>query len=538
MEHKKHKIVLIANSNGIDKWQYDALLECADICIFDKILICQNTLIKRNYLAHFFYYILNFLCIHHVSRQRYFVNNLFDQEIPFFSEKGDKDGWQSLPDSIIDTINQADFCVRFGMSLLSIPNWLKTPVLSFHHGDPRKYRGRPSGFYEILNKESTVGIVVQSLNNRLDSGAVRAFGESKVFPHSYGKTIRDLYRNSRFLLRKAIEFDIEITMINHSSGVGTNFKLPSNLLVIKFLWQIFRKKIIRGFELVFVHKIWSVAVYKKSQFFKADLKDILKCSSFIKTPSDFLFLADPSFRSDDEILVEGLSKKKGIGCIASFNLAGELLTGIFDRGHCSYPTVVDFYKKRPFLIIENSVRPGLIAREIRGNGIVAEHQLRGFENIMVVDPTFHICERTGTVFVFFNSLDNTDELLLFYARDLGGEFLAHRDSPVCVSPRGGRMGGLIWRTDEGYFRFGQNNSSKYGNGIIVFKIDELSVDRYTEIEVDSISFNEIGLGGPHTLNAWDGQWTFDVYQEETSFMAFVYRVKNVLNRCDGLSRSN
>ena len=29
---------------------------------------------------------------------------------------------------------------------------INLPILSFHHGDPSKYRGRPAGFYEILNR--------------------------------------------------------------------------------------------------------------------------------------------------------------------------------------------------------------------------------------------------------------------------------------------------------------------------------------------------------------------------------------------------
>ena len=40
--------------------------------------------------------------------------------------------------------------------------------MSFHHGDPRKYRGRPSGFYEIANKEKIQGQVVQILTPKLD----------------------------------------------------------------------------------------------------------------------------------------------------------------------------------------------------------------------------------------------------------------------------------------------------------------------------------------------------------------------------------
>ena len=39
----------------------------------------------------------------------------------------------------------------------------KFDILSFHHGDPEKYRGRPAGFYEVLNKEERLGFIVQKL---------------------------------------------------------------------------------------------------------------------------------------------------------------------------------------------------------------------------------------------------------------------------------------------------------------------------------------------------------------------------------------
>ena len=61
--------------------------------------------------------------------------------------------------------------------------------MSFHHGDPRKYRGRPSGFYEIANKEKIQGQVVQILTPKLDAGKVLSYGETKVFKESYKKTL-------------------------------------------------------------------------------------------------------------------------------------------------------------------------------------------------------------------------------------------------------------------------------------------------------------------------------------------------------------
>ena len=43
-------------------------------------------------------------------------------------------------------------------------------ILSYHHGDMRKYRGMPPGLWELYNGESEIGITVQLLSSGLDCG--------------------------------------------------------------------------------------------------------------------------------------------------------------------------------------------------------------------------------------------------------------------------------------------------------------------------------------------------------------------------------
>lgn len=92
------------------------------------------------------------------------------------------------------------------MNLLRNPNTLRAKygVLSFHHGDPTAFRGRPAGFYELIQNANEVGAVVQELSNQLDAGKMRAFGRYQISAHSYRKTLEALYANSAFLLRQAI----------------------------------------------------------------------------------------------------------------------------------------------------------------------------------------------------------------------------------------------------------------------------------------------------------------------------------------------
>ena len=43
-------------------------------------------------------------------------------------------------------------------------------ILSYHHGNMRKYRGQPVGFWELYNNESEMGVTVQRLAAGIDKG--------------------------------------------------------------------------------------------------------------------------------------------------------------------------------------------------------------------------------------------------------------------------------------------------------------------------------------------------------------------------------
>lgn len=43
-------------------------------------------------------------------------------------------------------------------------------ILSYHHGDMRKYRGQPIGFWELYHNETEMGVTVQRLATGIDKG--------------------------------------------------------------------------------------------------------------------------------------------------------------------------------------------------------------------------------------------------------------------------------------------------------------------------------------------------------------------------------
>ena len=58
----------------------------------------------------------------------------------------------------------------FGIVKKPLINLCTNGVLSYHHGNMRKYRGMPPAFWEIYNGEREIGVTVQRINEGLDHG--------------------------------------------------------------------------------------------------------------------------------------------------------------------------------------------------------------------------------------------------------------------------------------------------------------------------------------------------------------------------------
>jgi len=62
-------------------------------------------------------------------------------------------------------------------------------ILSYHHGDMRKYRGQPVGFWELYNNESQMGVTVQRLSAGIDKGTPIV---ERVVPIERGDNVKKL----------------------------------------------------------------------------------------------------------------------------------------------------------------------------------------------------------------------------------------------------------------------------------------------------------------------------------------------------------
>jgi methionyl-tRNA formyltransferase len=113
-----------------------------------------------------------------------------------------------LPDDAVELLSSVDIAIQLGFGVIKA-NALTAPefgMLSFHHGDIRKYRGRPAGFWEYMNGEPTAGVTLQRLSESLDGAETVDFTQVDISnASSWLEVRRCLYSASEPTLANGIK---------------------------------------------------------------------------------------------------------------------------------------------------------------------------------------------------------------------------------------------------------------------------------------------------------------------------------------------
>lgn len=515
------KIGVITSGGRIARWQAQALSRVAagnQFLVYD----CANSQSSRRVLAHAAYYLMNLFSVR--NRETAMVGLPSELEIiGRTSFDAEIDGaWERLPRTLLARIakDMPEVIVKFGMGLLRVPPKaeLAPPILSYHHGDPRRFRGRPAGFYELLQGERVIGQIVQVLGNRVDAGEVVAFAETKAQPHSWRQTLVDAFRVSPLLLPLAIRNAIGANSIAIECG-GRNYRLPSTATAARVALELGAAKARRLAYGAMVEKRWRVASARVGGSL-AELQTLEEAPwTRIGVPRPYKFLADPFFDRDGNILAEAMPAN-GRGAIVRF--AGERHEPLpIGGGHLSYPCTFHFEGKTHVLPeMAGWSLPRIYEVTAAGAEPRGELDLDGRPRLL--DATLY--QQDGAWFLFANRKDEGSGVLRLWTADSPfGRFVEHPASPIRISPAGGRMGGGILELGDGRYRPGQDFRRGYGDGLLLFRIDALSPTTYRESEAASLRFTH--CRGPHTLNLHGGRALFDFYEDRVTPLAGWRRLK-------------
>ena len=529
-------IVLVDGTPGnphVAEWQRQAL---ARLPSSDQItlLVCTNTRLKPKLFKHPLYYALNLLCVRNRLTRQVGITGIaanIVEERAF--ESGYEGNWQTLPQDIVEFVDaaQADAIIKLGLGLMRVPAEMDVPILSWHHGDPEHFRGRPSGFWEIATGHPLVGQMVQQITNRLDGGKILAFAETQVFSHSWKKTLLEAFTLSPLLLESALHAALSGASVDKPT-TGRNYRLPSNFQVLRVCAILFMSTVRRLVYGAFWEKGWRVSLAPAP----SPAADGATGAQPLATPAEWdtlplpercSFIADPFFdASASRVLVEALRKDTGVGALYIYAGAEcKPLTQV--PRHYSYPAGL-WYDGVHYCIPETAqwATPKIYRLEPEW-AEVAELRIEGSPRI--TDPT--LLHKEGMVYLFGSTGGESCNILRLWSSDsLFGQFTEHPASPVRMSPRGARMAGQLLDTGETLIRLGQDFSRDYGDGVIAFAVDKLDPRLYEEREIGALRFDD--RKGPHTFNVSpDGsRIVFDWYHDVFSPFAGLRRLVGKMRR--------
>jgi hypothetical protein len=523
---KPPRVAVIIDGKSLSKFAAEALnlLSVSDeISIFS----CTNTRPSRRPIKHGLYYLLNFVAMRNAWSRSVpidSINKKIDKFVAFESEVEGQ--WQAFPSSVLDELAEFDIILKFGMGLTRVPEpeRLAVPILSYHHGDPDHFRGRPAGFWEIMQRRPVMGQIVQILSDRLDQGSVVAFAQTKVFAHSYKGTLSEAYRHSPLLINSAVRYALSGDFIPKESH-GELFRLPSNLTVLRFAARLALGSLRRAAYGAFMEKKWQVSVASAEKL----AADQLTMGEFppaaqwrmFPIPRDYLFFADPFFVEQPRgLMVEALNRRTGLGEVVRISEQGQRSV-LAETDHLSYPFTFQVDGQQMLLPERSKSGPPTCYRIDNGRlEPCLVLRLSGKERVL--DPT--LIQHEDRWYLFGNCRDVGDNVLLLWSADsLTGTFNPHPMNPIRISPYGARMAGDFRRLNGRLLRYGQDFSGHYGDGIWEFAIDALSPTEFSERVIGTLRFAD--RRGPHTMNIRGGEVAFDWYVHRFSPLAGLRRLR-------------
>ena len=414
-----------------------------------------------------------------------------------------------------------DILIKMGFRILSgdVLKAAKFGIWSYHHGDNKVNRGGPAGFWEVLEKWPETGAILQILTEDLNNGVLLQKSYSVTDNISTTRNKNNYYWNALSFLPSKIEelynlgedvFFRRIEELNSSPQFYSNrlYTAPTNKEMFVLGPKLALKYIFEKINALFYIQQWIL-------LFRLSTTNTLSTSFYkfkkILPPKD-RFWADPFIlrkNGNYYIFIEELMYATNKGHISVIVMD--------DKGNYTEPTKVlekDYHLSYPFLIEENG-ELYMIPESIE-NRTIELYKCTNFpstwelekvliNNIAAADST--IIFKDGKYWLFANVIRNEgaslDELFLFYSDTLISEYWTpHPQNPIISDVKQSRPAGNFFTYKDKLYRPSQNCSKRYGYGMKINEVMELTETNYEERVVDSIFPNwDKSLLATHTLNS-------------------------------------
>ena len=555
----KLRVGVLVESNFIPKWAFKMLERINGSNYSEMILIVRNdksTKIQKSIFKKIkdkLPYLLYAAFIRVANKTKKLEPNAFDlldilklfpnvpniSVVPIqkkFSDFFSKDDINKIKSSNVDVF------IRLGFRILrgDILTCAKYGIWSYHHGDNRKNRGAPPGFWEVLEMWPETGSILQILTESLDEGIVLSRSYSQTDPRYhliyflnnknsyYWKTLSFLPRKLEELyILGEEEFLTRIRKENQHPFFYSNrlYTTPRNAEFIAsafkhyliYIWRklpslLYTNKWILLYRLI-PNKEFSTSFWRFKKLIPP--KDRYWADPFV------VYEKDKHFVFIEEFMYE--SRKAHISYL-TLDKDGNWSTPrkIIDESyHLSYPFIFS-HKNEYYMIPESASNRTIDLYKCVKFPDEWEHAQTLMKDIYAVDAT--LLYKDGIWWLFANIIKNEgasslDELFLFYSSDLFSQnWIPHPKNPVVSDVKSSRPAGKIFSYNENLYRPSQNNCYRYGYGMKINQIITLTRDDYKEICVNNIEpMWDKMIKGVHTLNFSKGLTMIDGLMKKTKY---------------------
>ena len=552
------KFGVLCNGNHFQKWQLETITKLVEEGHSCELLIVNSNSVRmqgfREKLVHYPYSKLLVrlwfrYMLHPEAKKSIDITTVYNN-LPKVSCSTTKKGFAEYFDpndvSKITSLN-LDFILRFGFSILKgdILDAAKYGVWSYHHDDDRKYRGVPTGFWEILYGDPVNAAILQRLTNKLDSGVILHKAYFATINHSWEANLNNLFQRSTEwpsqVCRKIEGGNTEFLSITNSPESAI-YKLPGNLLMLRFLIKLALNKLKFHFRDLFLTEKWRVGIIPIS------VQNLLKPGHFeipepvwlnLNTKKSVYHADSFGFSKGDQfhIVCEEYDYKTAKGIVISFRVSKETFrisnktTAIEKEYHLAYPYLFES-ENSYYCIPENSEgkKVDLYRYDTESGKLTFDCTL--IEKLQAVDPSLLYHE--GRWWLFFTDRISTNERLhIWYAENIRGPYSEHANNPVKTDIRSSRPAGNLFLFEGKLLRPAQDCSIRSGSRIFMNQVTKLTPSEFEEEEyailspASSSKFHK----GMHTFSVTDDAIIVDGKRECFVWQAFVRKlskkIKNI-----------
>ena len=416
-----------------------------------------------------------------------------------------------------------DVLLRFNKKILrgEILNINKFGILSLHHGDDMKYRGGPSGFWEVYNKEPNSGFIIQQLTKNLDNGNLLYRGkistEKTWLLNRAELNLRSYFYLKQTLTNLAINQKLP-SFIKNAPYTDKIYKNPTNYQLAKYIFMRIKNKFKdlnfnnknNRYQVGFQKTPWGNLEYRKSIFIENE-KGTFNADPFVvkKDNKNYCFVECFNYAEKKaKINVFELSEKGYVF----------LGTALEESFHLSFPFIFEFNNEF-YMVPESSKNKDIRLYKCLNFPLKWELQEILIEDIDAADTM--IFQKNNKWWMMTNEdplkLANHNYQMNIYYSDnlLNGEWIAHKNNPIIMDATKARNAGLLLDEDN-VFRVSQAFGfyKKYGENFSINKIELIDVNSYSEKTFSShTKFFGKNILGSHHLHSNNIFSVFDIWKK-------------------------